>query len=246
MPKPRRNYLPDTTQAAYPQNNFIPIIPSPCMSSDDATDARKPLEGARRSLEEIRERLDRTHDSRERLIRGTRDVVILCSQSIISVHGDDLKTARAKADQAAALLESYRKMAPVSLTGHLVLPEQEMVEALSLLALAEGRPVPSRTRLAVSDEAYVLGLLDCVGELKRMVYDMIRRGKTEEAGQTFAMMEDIYNMLYPLATYDKIIREARRKLDVNRALLESTRAAITEEIRRSALIDTMKGAGDGI
>ena len=33
----------------------------------------------------------------------------------------------------------------------------------------------------VMEESYVLGLLDCVGELKRMILDKIRIGDTEKA-----------------------------------------------------------------
>ena len=37
----------------------------------------------------------------------------------------------------------------------------------------------------------------------------------------------------------KIVKEARRKLDVNRILVEDVRAAITEEMRRADLIDAI-------
>jgi len=53
-------------------------------------------------------------------------------------------------------------------------------------------------------------------------------------------MENLYLNLYPFATFDKIVKETRRKLDVNRFLVEETRAAITEEIRRSDLISELK------
>ena len=53
-------------------------------------------------------------------------------------------------------------------------------------------------------------------------------------------MENLYLNLYPFATFDKIVKETRRKLDVNRFLIEETRAAITEEIRRSDLISELK------
>ena len=191
------------------------------------------------SLGGVMEHLERSDDAREGLIRGTRDIVILCSQSIIAVHGGDLGTARSKAEKAAAMLESYRGMAPGRLAGHLSVPEQELVEAHCLLALAEGRRAPGRDALGVSAESYVLGLLDCIGELKRMTYDMIRRGRAGDAGRTFEIMEEMYSMLYPFAAYDKVVRDVRRKLDVNRAVLEGARAAVTEEARRSALIDAM-------
>ena len=46
--------------------------------------------------------------------------------------------------------------------------------------------------------------------------------------------------LYPFASFDKVVKEARRKLDVDRILVEETRTALTEEIRRQELIDTIK------
>jgi translin len=49
--------------------------------------------------------------------------------------------------------------------------------------------------------------------------------------------------LYPFAYFDKIVREVRKKLDVARILVEETRIAITEEIRRSELIKSMKKTG---
>jgi translin len=36
--------------------------------------------------------------------------------------------------------------------------------------------------------------------------------------------------------FDKIVKEARRKLDVNRSLVEESRAIITEEIRRNHFV----------
>jgi translin len=39
--------------------------------------------------------------------------------------------------------------------------------------------------------------------------------------------------------YDKILKEARKKLDVNRKLVEDTRSAITEEVRRAHLINAL-------
>jgi len=53
-------------------------------------------------------------------------------------------------------------------------------------------------------------------------------------------MENLYLHLYPFASYDKILKEARRKLDINRVLVENARGALTEEIRRTDLINAIK------
>ncbi len=89
-------------------------------------------------------------------------------------------------------------------------------------------------------ESYVLGLLDCVGELKRRVFDEIRVGDTDEATRVFEVMENLYLHLYTFSMYDKVVKEARRKIDVNRILVDDVRSAITEEKRRAELIKTLQ------
>jgi translin len=191
------------------------------------------------SLDKITKTLSSTQDSREYLIKNTREVVILSSQSIIAVHKRDLKSAKEKIKKANNLLKIQKKKALGDLKRYIITPEQELVEAFSLIAIAEKKPIPSIDMLKVSPESYVLGLLDCIGELKRLTYDKIRIGDSKEAIRIFGVMEDLYQHLYPFATFDKIVKEARRKLDVNRILVEDVRAALTEEIRRADLIDAI-------
>ena len=191
------------------------------------------------SLNKASKSLAASQDSREYLIKNTRDVVILCSQSIIAAHKGDLDDAKKKAAKANKLLVVHRKKASSELKRYLVTPEQELVEASAFLSILENKPIPSIDSLKVSNEAYVLGLLDLIGELKRNVFDNIRIGKSKDASRIFEIMENLFLYLYPFAMYDKIVKEARKKLDVNRRLIEDTRGAITEEVRRTNLIDSL-------
>jgi len=197
------------------------------------------LKNVKSSLDKITKSLEQSHQAREYLIKNTRDIVILCSQSIIAVHKEDLKSAKKNMLKAKKLLAKYKKSANGDLARYLVMPEQEIVEAMSLISIVEGKPIPSVESIGVSDESYILGLLDCIGELKRLIYDKIRMGKTSESVHFFEVMENLYLILYPFATYDKIVKETRKKLDVNRILVEETRSALTEEIRRAKLIDAI-------
>ena len=200
------------------------------------------LKNVRPSLKKISKSLEASHSSREYLIKNTREVIILCSQSIIAVHKNDLVSAKAKVQKANKLLIKHRKKAEDSLVRYLVTAEQELVEASALIAIVEKRQVPAVASLMVSNESYILGLLDCIGELKRQIYDKIRIGQSHEAERIFEIMENLYLYLYPFATYDKIVKEARRKLDVNRILVEDARSALTDEIRRSNLINAINKA----
>jgi translin len=198
------------------------------------------LRNVKSSLDSISKSLSASQDSREFLIKNTREVIILCSQAIINIHKGDRKAAKLKIKKAQSLLKSFRKKDDGEFSRYLVTPEQELVEAHALLAIVEKRPVPNHKTISVLEESYVLGLLDCVGELKRLIFDNIRVGNSKEAVRIFEIMENLYLFLYPFATYDKIIKEARRKLDVNRILVEDVRAALTEEIRRADLINAIK------
>tara|TARA_Y100000590_G_C15641670_1_gene985207 strand:- start:676 stop:1284 length:609 start_codon:yes stop_codon:yes gene_type:complete len=197
------------------------------------------LKNVKSSLKGISKSLKTSNESREFLIKNTRDVVILCSHSIIAAHKGDLKLARQKIKKAESVLKVNQKKAKNEFKKYLITPEQEFVEAHSFLAIVENKEIPSLKSLKVSEEAYILGLLDCIGELKRFVLDNIRNGQLKKADRIFNVMENLYQTLYPFAMYDKIVREARRKLDVNRVLVEETRAVITEEIRRNHFVKAL-------
>ena len=198
------------------------------------------LKNVKISLNKISKSLGDVQDSREFLLKNTREIIILCSKSIIAVHKGELEVGKNNLKQADILLKKYKKKATGSLERYLITPEQEFVEAVCLIAIVEKKEIPSDKKLSVMPESYVLGLLDCVGELKRMVFDKIRIGQIDEATRIFDVMENLYLNLYTFSLYDKVIKEARRKIDVNRILVDDVRSAITEEKRRNELIKTLQ------
>jgi translin len=198
------------------------------------------LKNVKLSLPLISKNLEKLNSKREFLIKNNRETVILCSQAIISIHKGNLKLAKQKIAKAKTELIKLKLKTSGNLTRYIITPEQEFVEAVSLLAIIENKEIPSVKTLKVSDGSYILGLLDCIGELKRQIIDNIRVGHTKRASNLFDAMENLYLLLYPFASYDKIVKETRRKLDVNRILVEETRSVLTEDIRRQELINAIK------
>jgi translin len=198
------------------------------------------LKNVKPSLNKIAKDLGSVQDAREFLLKNTREIIILCSKSIIAVHKGDLTTGKNNLKQAEILLKKYKKKATGGLRRYLITPEQEFVEAACLIAIVEKKEIPSDKKLAVMSESYVLGLLDCVGELKRQVFDKIRIDDIDEATRIFEIMENLYLQLYTFSMYDKVVKEARRKIDVNRILVDDVRSVITEEKRRTELIKILK------
>ena len=191
------------------------------------------------SLNKIAKSLAEIQDAREFLLKNTREIIIICSKSIISTHKGDMKSAKNNLKQADVLLKKYKKKATPDLRRYMIIPEQEFVEAASLIAIIEKKEIPSEKELGVMQESYVLGLMDCIGELKRMIFDKIRIGDIDNATRIFEVMENLYLYLYPFSMYDKVLKEARRKIDVDRILVDDVRGAITEEKRRSELITAL-------
>lgn len=205
-------------------------------NNNSSSSIQNSLEAIDRDLKDVQER-------REKLIKGTRDAVMLCSKSIIAMHHGQPGEAAEMMSRAKAMLVEFRVFAGSDLYRYIAVAEQELVEAYVLRAVIMGiggdSQLPSMADLEVSGPSYLTGLLDCVGEIKRLVYDRMRSGNEKDAESLFAVMEGIYGAIYPFAVYDNIVAGLRKKLDVARMLIEDIRAVVTEEKRRKAMVDAI-------
>ena len=197
------------------------------------------MDRVKKSLKGMEARFSDQLQKRDRVLKESRDVISACSRSIIDVHTGRMKEAERGVAQAKSLLESLKKSSDCSVARYLVSPEAEFVEASAVLSLAGDRPVPSMDALGASPEAYLLGLLDAVGELKRLVLDSILQRRLAKARRYFGVMEELYSLCAPLAVYDHVVNGARRKIDVARMLVENTRGLLAEEIGREAVSASM-------
>ncbi len=198
------------------------------------------LENVKASLRAIERTLQDQLERRERLIKGSRDVISSCSRSIIHLHNGKPADSARELAKARRLLTELKKSGAGQVARYLVSPEAEFVEASVVNALVRGRPVPSISSLHAGPEAYLLGLLDSIGELKRQVLDSLMNGKLKTARKHFEEMEKLYSLLSPFAAYDHVVNGARRKIDVARILVEDTRGVLTEEMRRERLVSSME------
>ncbi|MEM0479980.1 MAG: hypothetical protein QXS98_06495 [Candidatus Nitrosocaldus sp.] len=194
-------------------------------------------------LDRMMEMLKAIEERRERLIKGTRDVVMLCSKAIVNIHASNLNMAGEQIARAEGIMDELRHIAGEypNLQIYLVGAETELVEAKALYSIVREHRVPIIDALSMTImKAYLLGLLDCIGELKRQVYDRVREGKSSDALRLFGMMEALYSMLLPFSAYDNIVQGVKRKVDVARILIEDVRAMLTEEVRRSSILEVMQ------
>jgi translin len=191
------------------------------------------------SLSDITKSLESTEKRRETLIKDSRNVLALCSRSIVAAHAGDFREADAALENAKTGLKKLREAAEHDLEKYLLGAEIEFVEASVFISILKTHRVIGGEELGVRPGPYILGLLDTVGEIKRKVFDSVRVGEQDEAVELFQLADEIYSSIKPLAVFDNVVPGIRRKLDVDRNLLEDMRALITEEVRRERLLKSM-------
>jgi translin len=118
--------------------------------------------------------------------------------------------------------------------GYVVVALQEYTEAIALFTFVTRHKLPSQREVGVDWMPYLLGILDFLGELRRMTMDQLKAGKLKEAERTFELMEKTFEDLLSLDR-TSIIPTFRRKMDVAKKLVEATRADLIGDVRRASL-----------
>jgi len=153
----------------------------------------------------------------------------------------DAKKLLKEADGLFTELRSIAKTYPDMVYSGLVdAAFQEYAEARTLLGLVEENRFISREEIGVNSIAFVLGLADVIGELRRRALDSLRKEDVKTAEDCLHLMEEIYVELVSMNEAYMLVPGLRRKSDVARHLIETTRGDITIEARRSSLEKCMK------
>jgi translin len=197
--------------------------------------------GVEESLKGIEAGMQEVLARRERILKNTRDCISLCSKAIVHLHTGKTSEAQREIKEAEKILKGLRKEAGSgALTRYLASPEAEFVEASSVEAIVLGKPIPLAKDLGVSGEGYLMGLLDTVGEVKRLLLDAVMKSEIEDARRYFELMESLYSALSPFAAFDHVANGVRRKIDVARMLTEDVRGVMAEEARRSMMVESIR------
>ncbi len=113
--------------------------------------------------------------------------------------------------------------------------QKEYVEALATFSLVTGEPMQRPEEIGVAAAAFLNGLAEAVGELRRYVLDLLRRGEVESCEGLLLTMDDIYALLVTIDYPDALTGGLRRTTDAARAILERTRGDLTFALRQRDL-----------
>ena len=195
-------------------------------------------------IEPIRSHFERKNAARDRTLATSRQLTVHCARSIRATHRGEydlatelLATAREEAQQMASDLAEHPDLYHAGYTQDAL---KEFAEANITFALITDRPLPAPEELGVLPAAYLNGLAEAMGELRRYILDVIRHGQVGRCEQMLQTMQDVYSVLVTIDYPDALTAGLRRTTDMVRGVLERTRGELTMAVRQEALQQALR------
>jgi translin len=181
--------------------------------------------------EPVRARLRDRHDAREIGLAASRDAIRAAANAIRAIHRGEVEQADTLiGDARQALSTATDACAPhpsVLHAGFVTDAAKEVAEAVLTRAAVAGSPLPGPEEVGVEDVAWLHGLAETVGELRRACLDHVRRGDLDEGERLLDLMQEILAVLATIDVPDGLTRGLRRVADSARAITERTRGDLT-------------------
>ncbi|MCL7416145.1 MAG: haloacid dehalogenase [ANME-2 cluster archaeon] len=181
--------------------------------------------------------------ARESALKRSRNMVRLCGRAIKSIHREQNDQAKEIIAQAATINTEIKSLLAehpeIYYAGFVEHAQQEYAEATILYCILKENRIPDNTYLDVEDSAYLMGLGDVVGELRRIILDLIRLDKPDEGEKFLEIMDEIYTTILLFDFPDALMKGLRHKGDVARSLVERTRGDLTNAMGQDKLKEQM-------
>jgi len=201
----------------------------------------------------IRAQFDLKDAARERGLTLSRDVVRHSANAIRAIHRRQFEEARALIASIHALVREMNAVLAdypeVKYAGFVHDSQKEFAEAAIFLSVVAGDPLPDPDSLDVDYPAYLHGVGDATGEMRRLILDRIREGATaaRENEETLDVMDEIYFELIAFDYPAAVTAGLRRITDVLRGTIERTRGDLSTAIGQQHLqgaLDAMRARLD--
>jgi len=149
----------------------------------------------------------------------SREIIRNSASAITMLHNNDAKGAAKTIKSAYAGVKKLKK-SDTKFEYYSRQAYQEYAEATIFYGIKTKETVPSIKEVGVEAEAYLLGLMDVMGELKREILEELRNDNVKKAEFYFGKMRLIYDSTRSLRFAEAILNGFRRKQDVARIQLE--------------------------
>lgn len=193
--------------------------------------------------EQLRATLDAKTAAREKGLSTSRGAIRACGNAIRAMHRYEFDTAKDLLDDAQSQLDEARSAlsdhADMLHAGFVHDAEKELAEARITFALVTGASMPSPEEVGVPGAAFLKGMAESIGELRRHILDLMRRGDLTRCEELLGSMDDLYFVLVSMDYPDGITFGLRRLTDIARSIIERTRGDFTTSTIQSELRDAL-------
>lgn len=194
-------------------------------------------------LKEICNRIRQTFDvkdrAREKGLPLCRGVIRNSADAIRSIHRGEFEAAQKLMEESSGYLkqvgQALKGHPDIYYVGFVYDAQKEHVEALTTYALVRGGPIPDPDQIGVEYAAYLGGLAEAIGELRRYLLDRMRRQEPGWGEEILTVMDDIYYLLVSFDYPARIVGNLKRTTDVMRSVIEKTRGDLTNAARQQHL-----------
>ncbi len=195
------------------------------------------LKGIKQDLAEKEKIRDEAHVNMRKATSLSKQAILLSHQKRL----DEAQKQLEKAQEVISCLKDLAKRYPSSIYGGMFSATmQEYSEACIFVKLIEESRFVTPEEIGAPKADFVLGLADVVGEYRRLALDALREGDVAKGEKCLQTMDEIYVELEALDEAYMLVPGLRRKNDVSRRIIESTRGDITQEVRRKALEEALR------
>jgi translin len=199
----------------------------------------KPVEDLEVIAAKLRPCFAAEDEAREKALRSCRQVIRYSADAIRAVHRQEHCKAKQLLDSAHELLQELSddlaRHGKLLHSGFVHDAQKEFAEGCITLALIAGEDLPKPKTLGVSNAAYLDGLGESVGELRRYILDSLRRDDFSRCEELLTVMDEIYGILITMDFPELLAHGLRRTTDAVRGIIERTRGDLTVSLRQKNL-----------
>jgi translin len=189
------------------------------------------MEGLAEAAEEAICILEGIESKREHAIRCSRDIIRETKRMIRAIHVSEDHTASKETlgRLVSELLGSTSNEPALIDIGPVNDALMEYAEAMILDSIVRDGRVPSFGDLRIDPQPWVMGLADCIGEMRRMVLSLLISDDVPKAERLFMDMEEMFHTIMMFDVPDSIL-PIRRKQDIARGVIERTHTDVANAV----------------
>jgi translin len=200
--------------------------------------------------ERLSARLDAATSAREKGLSASREAIRYCGNAIRALHRYEYDVATDLLSQAdgkiAAARHALAEFPDLLNAGFIHDAEKELAEGRITYALVTNESFPSPEDIGIDHSAFLKGMAESIGELRRHILDLMRKGDLKRCEELLQAMDDMYFVLVSMDYPDGVTHGLRRLTDIARSIIERTRGDFTTSSIQSSLRDALEQRSAGL